>query len=523
MNKFQPNRKDLFRLYDRVLLVRSAIGRGIPAGRYGTVVAEHYTAFTHILDVNNDSDNPTEVDVLFDEGGENVSNFKDNILRIHISYLLKIESTIIRRGGSGNKGGQYQNRESNKYQDNRYNNSQDNRYQNQNNRHQNNQDSYNSPRDAFSPRNGNNRRNRNDSHSRTQNQQERKDQYQEQPKDTQKPKKQQVKLMQKSGAKKTNEHLENELKKMLNVSQPVNVNAGSNSNAQRQTRQTQQNNPQQNRQHQHQRSPNGPNQNIQLNTTYLSAQQAQQQQAQAQQQSPSVLAQLFPNQQPNFSQSSNSMQNSAFDLQSFSQQMVRPPLTNANQISNNAVNQLFNQNNNQQMFSPRQGQNFPQQAPQAQFVQNSSQFDANMPMSHVRQPVGPPGLPENHPSNQSFGFAKMQQNDEKSRVNHNGFRGSQSRQNHGHNQAGQSRAENHGGFQHNGNNQNPQNNQYQQLISNMQEPMQQQQQNNQQPQFANPAIDNLFNMQNNPQKGGKKFAPNFSATTPRSGRKGGRK
>merc|ERR1719219_3147574 len=139
MNKFQPNRKDLFRLYDRVLLVRSAIGRGIPAGRYGTIVAEHYTAFTHILDVNNECDNPTEVDVLFDQGGENVSNFKDNILRVHISYLLKIESTIIKRGASGNKSNQYQNN-----QDNRYQNNQDNRYQNnQDNRFQNSQDNYN--------------------------------------------------------------------------------------------------------------------------------------------------------------------------------------------------------------------------------------------------------------------------------------------------------------------------------------------------------------------------------------------
>merc|ERR1711976_769955 len=100
-----------------------------------------------------------------------------------------------------------------------------------------------------------------------------------------------------------------------------------------------------------------------------------------------------------------------------------------------------------------------------------------------------------------------------------------------------------GGFQHNTRNFNQVNpnlehaskhiNQqpYQQFVNNMQgnNPANQQQQpmQQQQPQqFANPAIDHLFNMQNsqnnnNHHRGGnKKFAPNFSASTSRSGRKG---
>jgi len=231
------------------------------------------------------------------------------------------------------------------------------------------------------------------------------------------------------------------------------------------------------------------------------------------QQSPSVLAQLFPQHQQT--------QNPGFDLNSFSQQMVRPPANGNQQISsNNAVNQLFNQTQgktqgqtqgqthgqNQQMFSQRQGQNFPQQAPQAPFQQN--QFvDGNQPISAVRQPAGPPTLPNNHPSNQSFGFAKGQEQPAPPRSSQ-GFRGQ--------GRGGAQNVAQEGGRQP-----------YQQLISNMQQPQQQEQesgeQQQQQPQFANPAVDNLFNQAGSGQKGGKKFAPNFSATTPRSKRKGGKK
>jgi hypothetical protein len=190
--------------------------------------------------------------------------------------------------------------------------------------------------------------------------------------------------------------------------------------------------------------------------------------------------------------------------------MVRPPANGHQQISsNNAVNQLFNQTQgqNQQMFSQRQGQNFPQQAPQAPFQQNQF-IDGNQPISAVRQPAGPPTLPNNHPSNQSFGFAKGQEQPPAPRSSQ-GFRG----------QGGRGSAQNvaQEGRQP-----------YQQLISNMQQPQQQQQepaeQQQQQPQFANPAVDNLFNQAGSGgQKGGKKFAPNFSATNPRSKRKGGKK
>lgn len=347
--------------------------------------------------------------------------------------------------------------------------------------------------------------------------------------------------MQKSTAKKTNEHLENELKKMLNLGQgPVQV-QGSNSSQrhpqdqgnqqnrqarqqnhhQQQHQQNHQQNNHQNPQHQqnHQQNrqqnqpnrqsqpsrPSQPNAQIQLNTRMNPAAPP------PPQQSPSVLAQLFPQHQQT--------QNPGFDLNSFSQQMVRPP-ANPNQISNNAVNQLFNQtqgqnqhqNQNQQMFSPRQGQNFPQQAPQAPFQQNQFVDTNNQPMSAVRQPAGPPTLPNNHPSNQSFGFAKGQEQPPR---NSQGFRGQ------GQRGSAQNVAQNQG--------RNSGHKPYQQLISNMQQPQQEQEstdQQQQQPQFSNPAVDNLFNTQSsgqNGQKGGKKFAPNFSATTPRSGRKGGKK
>merc|ERR1712071_511289 len=159
------------------------------------------------------------------------------------------------------------------------------------------------------------------------------------------------------------------------------------------------------------------------------------------QQSPSVLAQLFPQHQ-------QTQNNTGFDLNSFSQQMVRPPANPNQQISsNNTVNQLFNQTQgqtqgNQHMFNQRQGQNFPQQAPQAPFQQNQFVDANNQPMSAVRQPAGPPTLPNNHPSNQSFGFAgsKGQEQPRSSQ----GFRGQQGRGGSAQNVA-QNVAQNEGG------------------------------------------------------------------------------
>ena len=136
--------------------------------------------------------------------------------------------------------------------------------------------------------------------------------------------------------------------------------------------------------------------------------------------------------------------------------------------------------------------------------------------------MGPPSLPTNHPSNQSFGFSKVKGNDQQpqgftNRNRANSGNSGQFQQNQFYNQRNQQQNQprNHQPQQSYNQQQNQQ--PYQQFVQNMNQGSQPPQQS----QFSNPVVDNLFNQQQ--RSNNKKFAPNFGATTPRTGRKGGRK